>query len=168
MFFRKVFARNATFILLMLLLLMSCSCSDLATKNSATDNLKGWDLLPEILSRIVPPTFPTKDFVITEYGAIGDGKTDCTDAFKQAIENCHAAGVGRVIVPEGIFLTGAIHLKSNVNLHVCKNATLFFSKDLASYLPVVLTRFEGVECMNYSPFIYAYEQENIGNPKSPD
>lgn len=121
----------------------------------------GWRQVPEILSRIVPPNFPAKDFPITEYGAIGDGKTDCTAAFKQAIGNCHAAGGGRVVVPEGIFLTGAIHLKSNVNLHIKKDATILFSKDTRQYLPVELTRFEGVECMNYSPFIYAYEQQNI-------
>lgn len=121
----------------------------------------GWSQVPEILSRIVPPNFPAKDFNVTEFGAIGDGKTDCTAAFKQAIEICHAAGGGRIVVPEGIFLTGAIHLKSNVNLHIRKDATILFSKDTKQYLPVVFTRFEGVECMNYSPFIYAYEQENI-------
>jgi len=121
----------------------------------------GWSQVPEILSRIVPPNFPTKDFQVTDYGAVGDGETDCTDAFKQAIENCHTAGGGRVVVPEGIFLTGAIHLKNNVNLHVMKNATILFSQDTRKYLPLVFTRFEGIECMNYSPFIYAYEQENI-------
>jgi len=121
----------------------------------------GWSQVPEILSRIIPPNFPEKDFHITEYGAVGDGKTDCTEAIKQAIENCHAAGGGRVIVPEGIYMTGAIHLKSNVNLHVMKNATVLFSQDTRKFLPVVFTRFEGVECMNYSPLVYAYEQENI-------
>jgi polygalacturonase len=121
----------------------------------------GWNQVPNILSRIIPPTFADKDFLITEYGAIGDGETDCTNAFKQAIENCTAAGGGRVVVPEGNYLTGAIHLKSNVNLHIKKDATILFSKDTKQYLPVVLTRFEGVECMNYSPFVYAYEQQNI-------
>jgi len=121
----------------------------------------GWSQVPEILSRIVPPNFPERDFNISEYGAVGDGKTDCTDAFKQTIENCHAAGGGRVVVPEGIFLTGAIHLKSNVNLHITNKAIILFSNNTKKYLPVVFTRFEGIECMNYSPFIYAYEQENI-------
>lgn len=121
----------------------------------------GWEQVPEILKQIVPPTFPTKDFNISEYGAVGDGKTDCTDAFKKAIDVCHSEGGGHVVVPEGIYLTGAIHLKSNVNLHVKKDATILFSQDYKKYLPVVYTRFEGVECMNYSPFIYAYEQENL-------
>lgn len=129
--------------------------------NKSSQEDPGWNQVPDILSRIIPPNFPAKDFQITEYGAIGNGKSDCTDAFKQAIAACHAAGGGRVVAPQGIFLTGAIHLKSNVNLHVMKNATILFSTDTKKYLPVVYTRFEGVECMNYSPFVYAYEQENI-------
>jgi len=121
----------------------------------------GWDAVPLILQRITPPEFPARDFAITNFGAIGDGQTDCTNAFRLAIQACHAAGGGQVIVPEGIFLTGAIHLKSQVNLHVLKNATILFSQDLQKYLPIVLTRFEGVECLNYSPFIYACDQQNI-------
>lgn len=121
----------------------------------------GWEKLPGMLGHIVPPTFPDRDFVITDYGAAGDGETDCSEAFESAIAACNAAGGGRVVVPAGTFLTGAIHLKSNVNLHVNRNATILFSRDTDQFLPVVYTRFEGVECMNYSPFIYAYEQENI-------
>src|SRR6185436_14300259 len=77
------------------------------------------------------------------------------------IAACNAAGGGRVVVTPGVFLTGAIHLKSNVNLHVAEGATLKFIPDPAKYLPAVYTRWEGTECMNYSPLIYAFEQENI-------
>ena len=122
---------------------------------------KGWDRLPEILSRIIAPTFPEHDFIITDYGAVGDGTTDCTEALKKTIELCHKTGGGRVVVPQGVFLTGAIHLKTGVNLHVSQDATLLFSRDTEEYLPLVYTRYEGVELMNYSPFIYAYEQENM-------
>jgi polygalacturonase len=128
---------------------------------SISANKTGWKQVPVILNRIVPPVFPTKDFNIVEYGAVGNGKTNCTTAFNEAISECHAAGGGRVMVPEGIFLTGPIHLKSNVNLHVAQNATILFSEDRRDYLPAVYTRFEGVECMNYSPLIYAFEAENI-------
>ena len=123
--------------------------------------VKGWEQVPQILSQIKPPEFPAHDFIITDYGAIGNGKFDCTEAIKLTIAACQAAGGGRVIIPEGDFLTGAIHLKNNVNLHLTENAKLLFSTDTDKYLPVVHTRYEGVECLNYSPLIYAYQQQNL-------
>jgi|WetSurMetagenome_2_1015567.scaffolds.fasta_scaffold66603_2 polygalacturonase len=122
----------------------------------------GWDLVPGILARIVPPTFPNRDFPVTKFGAVADGKTDCTRAFRDAIAACQAAGGGRVVVPEGSFLTGAIRLKSNVNLHLASpDTTIRFSRDPRLFLPVVFTRWEGVECMNYSALIYAFEERNV-------
>ena len=120
----------------------------------------GWEAVPGILARIKAPQFPARDFVITEFGAKADG-SDCTEAIRAAIAKCHAAGGGRVVVPAGVFVTGAIHLKSNVTLHVSEGATLKFDPDAKKYLPAVYTRWEGTECMNYSPLIYAFEQENI-------
>ncbi len=131
---------------------------------SATTSIlpqSGWDQVPVILSQIVLPVFPDRDFLITHYGAVDDGKTDCTESFKKAIDACHESGGGRVVVPKGVYLTGAIHLKSHVNLHLEKDATILFSQNPKDYLPVVYTRVEGVECFNYSPFIYAFEAENI-------
>ncbi|MBN2369947.1 MAG: glycoside hydrolase family 88 protein [Vicinamibacteria bacterium] len=121
----------------------------------------GWSQVPLILSRIQPPTFPDRDFSIRDFGAEDDGTADCTRAFRAAIEACNKAGGGRVVVPPGIFLTGAIHLLSNVNLHLQEGAVIRFSRDPRRYLPVVRTRWEGVECMNYSPFIYALERRNV-------
>ena len=127
---------------------------------AAAATLPEWNA-DAILARIKPPVFPNRDFDITRYGAAGDGKKNCTEAIAKAIEACTQAGGGRVVVPGGVFLTGAIHLKSNVNLHLADNATLRFSRDPKHYLPLVFTRFEGTECMNYSPFLYAFEQTNI-------
>jgi polygalacturonase len=121
----------------------------------------GWDAVPKILEKIKPPVFPEHDFFVTDYGAVGDGETDCTGSIGRAVDACHSSGGGRVIVPEGTFLTGAVHLKSRVNLHLQKNAVLLFSRDTRKYLPPVFTRFEGIECMNYSPLIYAYGQKNL-------
>ena len=113
------------------------------------------------MKRIVAPEFPAKDFKITDYGAVADGKTDSTEAIAKAIKACSDAGGGRVVVPAGEFFTGPIHLVSHVNLHVEKDAVLKFSTDPKAYLPVVFTRFEGTELYNYSPLIYAIDQENI-------
>ena len=120
-----------------------------------------WSVVPQILARIRAPEFPARDFPITRYGAKGDGQTDSTAAITKAIAECSRAGGGRVVVPRGVFFTGAIHLLSNVNLHVAAEATLLFNQDPARYLPLVATRFEGVELMNYSPLLYADGQENI-------
>jgi polygalacturonase len=120
-----------------------------------------WERLPGILAGIRPPTFPDRDCPVTAFGAIADGATDATAAFRAAIEACHRGGGGRVVVPAGVFLSGPIHLKSNVNLHVSEGATIRFSRDPAAYLPLVLTRWEGVELMGLSPLVYAYEQHDV-------
>lgn len=120
-----------------------------------------WDRLPEVLSRIVAPEFPARDFVLTKFGAKGDGKTDASAAFRKAIEACVKAGGGRVVVPEGTFLTGPIRLRSRVNLHLAKGAVVRFATDPARYLPPVLTRWEGMELMGYSPLVYALDEESI-------
>lgn len=131
-----------------------------AGSNQATADIS-WKTADEILARIKAPTFPTRTFAITDFGAVADGKTDCSDAIRKAIVACNQAGGGHVVVPAGEFLTGAIRLLSNVDLHLDEGSTLRFSPDPAAYLPAVHTRWEGIECMNYSPFIYAFEQENL-------
>ncbi|MEU6784803.1 glycoside hydrolase family 28 protein [Nonomuraea angiospora] len=132
-----------------------------AGRAEAAPDLDGWARVPRIRRRIRPPRFPRRTFPVTRHGAVGDGTAMCTDAFRQAIAACSAAGGGRVLVPAGTYLTGAIHLADNVELHLEAGATIRFSRDPADYLPVVHTRYEGVELMNYSPFVYAYERENV-------
>jgi len=110
-----------------------------------------WQEAERILARIKEPAFPPRDVDATKYKTIND-----------AIDACSAAGGGRVVVPAGSFTTGPIRLKSRVNLHLSDGAVLKFSTDPRDYLPVVYTRFEGTELMNYSPFIYAYDQQDIG------
>ncbi len=143
------------------ILLLGCWVAALPSTAADTPSL-GWDDVPGILSRIVAPTFPDRDFDLTAYGAVADNKTDIKPALDRAIADCHAAGGGRVIVPAGDwFIAGPIHLKSNVNLHLAEGATVNFSTTPTDYLPLVHTRFEGTEVMNLSPLIYAFEQENI-------
>jgi polygalacturonase len=120
-----------------------------------------WALVPEILARITPPAFPSRDFLITDFGAVAGDGADASEPIREAIRTCADDGGGRVVVPEGIFVTGPVHLRSNVNLHVAEGATLRFTRETSMYLPAVFTRWEGMELMNYSPLIYAFEQENV-------
>lgn len=121
-----------------------------------------WRAANDIVAATRLPIFPDVNFLATDprFGAKGDNNTDNTAAFAKAIAAANRAGGGHVIVPAGDYVTGAIHLKSNVDLHLESGAVLRFSGD-ASKFPTVLTRYEGIECMNRSPMVYAYGQTNI-------
>ncbi|HEX5110438.1 MAG TPA: glycoside hydrolase family 28 protein [Vicinamibacterales bacterium] len=120
-----------------------------------------WSAVPEILARIAPPRFPARDFDITRYGAARGGAADGSAAILAAIEACSAAGGGRVVVPDGTFLTGPIRLRSRVALHLSEGATLKFATDPSRYLPPVFTRYEGMELMGYSPLISCLDAEDV-------
>ncbi len=120
-----------------------------------------WQQAEDIVADIVVPRFPARRFPVTDFGAVNDGTTLNTEAFRRAITACHDAGGGVVEVPAGRYLTGAIHLLSNVNLNLHQDAVVRFSTQPEHYLPAVFTRFEGVEYFGYSPLIYAYRQQNI-------
>ena len=125
---------------------------------------KGWNdqEYKQIEQSIRLPQFADKAYVITKYGA----KTDNTaarnqKAIQKAIDKCSAKGGGRVIVPAGLrFLTAAIQLKSGVNLVVEEGAVLEFAFEPDLY-PIVPTRWEGLDCWNLSPLIYAYQARDI-------
>ena len=106
--------------------------------------------------------FPAKDFPITKHGAKPADVKANTLAFQKAMAACNKAGGGRVVVPAGDWHTGPIHFLSNVNLYLSEGARLVFEDDPQLYLPAVNTTWEGAECMNYSPLIYAYECRNVG------
>lgn len=117
-----------------------------------------WDKMIEVYEQIVPPTFPDKNYVITDYY---DGKDSLyTKAINQAITECSVQGGGKVIIPKGIYPTAPIRLKSNVNLHLADSAVLKFTTDY-NLFDTVRTRLEGIDCYNISPLIYAYEEVNI-------
>lgn len=127
---------------------------------AAMSSGEAWERAADIARNVRPPTFADRVFDIKKFGAVADGTTLNTTMIAKAIDACASSGGGRVLVPAGKFLTGAIHLKSNVELHVAEGATLCFDTNPASY-PIVFTRWEGMELMNYSPLIYAFEQKNI-------
>lgn len=141
---------------LLLLFISTISCAE------SQQNLSGWENVDEILNEIVPPVFPNRSINIMDLGAKNDGITDCLGFIKKGIDSLSNMGGGTLLIPAGnYFVKGAIHLKSNINLHLEKDSKLLFSTIPKDYLPVVYTRWEGVECFNYSSLIYAYNQTNI-------
>jgi len=118
-----------------------------------------WPEARAIVAQTALPQFPDVTFNVMSYGAVANGSTDNTAAFKRAIDACNAAGGGTVLIPSGTYVTGAIYIKSNVNVRLA-GATLRFSGTAANF-PTVLTRYEGIECMNRSPMIYANGEHNI-------
>jgi polygalacturonase len=109
----------------------------------------------------VPDFSKCKKISVIDFGAIAGDKEKTSQAIAKAIDKANKMGGGTVIIPEGEWLTGPVHLKSNVNLHLNKGAVLTFSEDPADYLPAVHTTWEGLECYNYSPLIYAYQCKNV-------
>ena len=140
--------------------LISCrTAEESPTSEAGTDP---WTGLNDILSQISVPEFRDATYNILDFGAVADDATNSLPAIREAIRQCNAEGGGRVLVPAGTYrIDGPIHLLSNIDLHIAEGATLKFSTNPAYYLPVVRTRWEGVDCYNYSTLIYAYEQENI-------
>ncbi|MXN90829.1 glycoside hydrolase family 28 protein [Flavobacterium sp. Sd200] len=111
---------------------------------------------------VTSPDFKkAKKFVITDFGAVPGDKQKNSQAIAQAIAKANEQGGGIVVVPKGEWLTGKVHLKSNVNLQLDKDAVLLFSEDPNDYLPAVHSTWEGMECYNYSPLVYAYKCENV-------
>lgn len=116
--------------------------------------------LPFDMPRVEQPSFPDYQVNITEFGAQSGGKVVNTKAINDAIQAVSAKGGGRVIIPEGLWLTGPIVLLSNVNLHTEKNALVLFSGDSALY-PIVDTVFEGVSAKRCQSPISAVNADNI-------
>ncbi|MFI5452796.1 glycoside hydrolase family 28 protein [Pedobacter sp. UC225_61] len=109
---------------------------------------------------VAKTSFKTDTFSIVKYGAKSDGLTLNTKAINDAINACAKKGGGVVVVPKGLWLSGPIELKSNVNLHLQKNAILQFTKDFDQY-PLVAGNWEGLPQMRNQSPISATKQQNI-------
>ena len=122
-----------------------------------------WDKADKIVEKLNPVTsFLNVTYSILDFGAKGDGKSNCKQAFDKAITACSDGGGGKIIVPKGrYYMNGPLVLKSNVHIELQEGAILDFSIDENDYLPAVLTRWEGTELYNFSPLIYAYHVNNI-------
>ncbi|MBB1286502.1 glycoside hydrolase family 28 protein [Flavisolibacter sp. BT320] len=98
---------------------------------------------------------------VLSYGAKNDSSKLATAAIAAAINAASKKGGGTVYFPAGKYLTGPIHLKSNITVFIDAGAELHFSDNFDHYLPFVESRFEGVDVQNFSPLFYAYNAENI-------
>lgn len=98
---------------------------------------------------------------IRAYGAREGNTFKSTDAINAAVDDCHAQGGGTVVIPEGQWFSGAIKLKSNINLFLAEGSEIVFSTDVKDYLPVVFTRFQGIEFYNFSSLIYVKDSQNV-------
>lgn len=136
-------------------------CTNAKMNTASTQPTDAWATAEQIRQQVSAPQFPDRTFDIRDFGARANSQQDNSKAFAAAIAACHKAGGGKVLVTQGKYLCGAIHLLSNVNLHITKDATIAFSTNPQAYLPAVFTRWEGMEIMGYSPLIYAYGQTNI-------
>jgi DNA sulfur modification protein DndE len=114
---------------------------------------------PFAMPKVVQPKFASKIYNIKDYGAVADGKTLCTKAFGDAINECNKNGGGVVFVPAGTWLTGSIELKSNVNINTAKGTTIQFTTDHTQY-PIIRASSTSGSFTPASP-IYAYDAENI-------
>ncbi|MCP2043370.1 glycoside hydrolase family 28 protein [Pontibacter sp. HSC-36F09] len=110
--------------------------------------------------RVQEPSFGNYSVSITDFGAVSDGLTKNTAAFEKAIADVVAKGGGKVIVPRGMWLTGPIVLKSNINLHVEDGALVLFSNDFDDY-PLVKTSFEGLNTFRCQSPISGRDLENV-------
>ena len=122
-----------------------------------------WDdaMYRQIEKSIQPVQLSDKEYLISKFGAKPEATAAVNQkAIQKAIDKCSKKGGGRVVVPAGKYLTGAITLKSRVNLVLNEGAVLSFVFQPELY-PVVETSWEGLECYNLSPCIYAYKAEDV-------
>lgn len=140
--------------------LRACLCLSLvllgAETAQAQDYLKYYENLPTHVEQVKPVKFPANTVNITECGGVGDGVTLNTEAFEKAISKLTKMGGGRLVVPEGVWLTGPIMLKDNIELHVWRNAIIYFSPDKSLYIDP-----KGTSNRAY-PCIRASKRKNVG------
>lgn len=125
-------------------------------QTSVNSQAYSWNNLP----KVARPVFKNDTINIVKYGAVPDGRTLNTRSINQAIEDCSKNGGGVVLVPAGLWVSGPIYMKSNVNLHVAKSATLFFTDDKTQY-KIVAGEYEGRKVARNESPISGNNLENI-------
>lgn len=134
--------------------------NQVGAQNHKTNGENLYAGLPFDMPRVEQPAFANNEVNIREFGAVSDGATLNTRAINDAIQAVNAKGGGKVIIPEGLWLTGPIELLSNVNLYTEPNALVVFTGDFDAY-PIIATSFEGMETRRCQSPISARNAENI-------
>lgn len=142
------------------LLPLLCGCSQQCEQKGNNMDTSIYENLPFKMDPVRQPSFPDYAVSIMDFGAKGDGVTLNTQAINKAIKTVHEKGGGKVIIPEGLWLTGPIEILSNVNLYTEKNALILFITDKDAY-PIIQTNFEGLETRRCQSPISARNTENI-------
>ena len=137
-------------------LFVACSVSAFAQYGHAGSGDYSWTNLPVIRR----PQFRADTFSIVKYGAVADGMTLNTKAINAAIDACSGRGGGVVLVPAGLWSTGPLVLRSNVNLHIDRAAILQFTADKDQY-PIVAGNWEGHPAARCQSPIAGTDLENI-------
>lgn len=140
---------------------MLCACQSTSTEQHNDTYIEDlYEALPFDMPVVQRPSFPDYQVDIRDFGAKVDGETLNTEAINNAIKAVSEKGGGKVVIPEGLWLTGPVVLQNNVNLHVEKNALVLFSGDADLY-PLVRTSFEGLDMLRCQSPVSAMNAENI-------
>ena len=169
---------KSTTALLLSLALVAVSCKkETAVWQTISSEYVSTSEAPFPMSDVQAPIFPDQKYPITDYGAIalpvdGSGFPTSLDssrvvrvnakAFADAMADCSASGGGYVVVPKGEWLTGPVKFQSSCNLYLSEGSVLVFSGKPDDYLPEEMSPWEGVECVNYCPLVYAYRCSKVG------
>lgn len=139
-----------------------CACLlTLGASATGTDKYSClYENLPFKMEQVTAPVFPDNEVNLKDFGAKGDGSSLCTDAFAKAIEALEKKGGGKLVVPQGVWFTGPITLKSNINLHLNKGAVILFSPDIDLY-PLIDASFEGLDTRRCQSPISGHNLVNV-------
>ena len=148
------------FVFAMALLPVACTQKNEMQKLESVIDEGVYEGLPFEMQQVEQPVFPEYSVNITDFGAVADGKTLNTEAINNAIKDVNSKGGGKVVIPAGLWLTGPIELKSNVNLYTEQNSLILFTDDFNAY-PILETSFEGLETRRCQSPISAWNAENI-------
>ncbi len=138
---------------------LSCLLMVAALTASAGDYAHYYQQLPVQMQQVVAPQIPELTVRLTDFGAKGDGVTDNTEAFQKAISQLSKQGGGHLVVPAGVWLTGLISLKDNIDLHLERNAIVMATPDKLKHLKT--DKQTGERDSRATPLINASKRKNI-------